>query len=319
MLNNESASLRGRALLHEVWRTVNDKFYDPARLAEVNWSRYEHLYDERIVDVESARACAKEMLAALGDAYTRLLDTEAVVAKLAERASEESNVITRMLPGKVGFIRILSFSQSNIVEQVAAAADEIKDCERLIVDLRDNGGGLIDATGNCLELFIRSGTLIFIDKRHGAGVKRRIAGLAEDRFITINETPGEEDEVDFYIRREPILAGKPTVVVINDGTASSAEIFAAALLDNSTEDAPRIAVGDETAGKGIGQGDADILGEWTLKLSFIRFSSPNDVWFGDAGQRVRSGVKPSIKVEESDDVNAPLHSALCAVRELVVR
>jgi C-terminal processing protease CtpA/Prc len=317
MSNNHSASVRGRELLHEVWRQVNEKFYDPARLAEVDWQRFEHLYDERIVDEESARACTTEMLAALDDGYTRLLDREAVVAKLAERASEESNIITRVLPGNVGFIRILSFSQSNIVEQVAVAAAELKDCEGLIVDLRDNGGGLIDDTGNCLEMFIKTGTLIHIQKRHGAGVKTRIAGLSHEAFVTIEERPDEEDDVNLYMRRDPILAGKPTVVVINDCTGSSAEIFAAALIDNSTEEAPCIAVGAETAGKGIGQGDVNILDEWTLKMTFLRFSSPNDVWFGDHGQRVRNGVKPTIAVPESEDVNAPLHTALRAVRELV--
>lgn len=307
----ESASLAGRQLYHAIWQNVANLFYDADRLAETDWASKEHAYDERIVDDQSALAFAAEALKTLDDKYTRLVPQDEYVEHAKERDDpEDSSVFSLVMPGNIGYIRIMSFSQTNIVEQVARAAEDIKSCVAFIVDVRNNGGGLIDDTANCLEMFVASGTITAIERRTKAGIKRRVIGFREDAYIILENEDGVDKEPDLYMRRAPILAGKPTVLLFNSRTASSAELFASAIMENGKENGLCIAMGNKTAGKGIAQSTIVVLeGRANVKVTFARFFSATLEWLGDHGQRVANGVKPDQVVDDSVEENASLTAA----------
>jgi len=309
----------GRRLYREIWKTVARMFYDAERLKEADWAGKKNFYDARIVDEESALACAREALSALDDAYTRLVPEDEFRVHVAEREDvKESNVFSRVLPDNVGYIRILSFSQSNIFQQVSAEVEKLAQCAALILDLRDNGGGLIDDTANCCEYFVAEGTVTGVAHRTAKGMHERYIGFNERAFVVLEEKNGRERKPQLFRRRPALLSGKPTVVLVNEHTASSAELFASAVIENGKEKGHCIAMGTETAGKGIAQTTVDILsGKAKLKISYSKFFSANLQWLGDAGQRVSNGIKPDVEVDEMSDVNAPLKAAYAHLREFL--
>lgn len=308
MTTHESASAAGRALYHEVWRIVGERFFDVERLKD--WASWEHRFDALIDSEETAKRYIDQMVAVLNDRYSKVLKPVEVVAREEERESTDSVVFSKRFPNNIGYIRILTFSLENIVEQVAAAVAEIADCDAFIVDLRDNSGGLIDNTANCCEFFVTAGAVCTIEWRMPDGrVKKRTCGFVEEAFLNITNVEGEEEVVDGYKRHASVTKGKPVVVLINGGTASSAELMAAAIVESDKESGLAIAIGTQTYGKGIAQGEIDVLGKLRLKLSYARFLSPADVWLGDAGQTVANGVKPDIEVSDDVDTNAPLAAA----------
>ena len=125
--------------------------------------------------------------------------------------------------------------------------------------------------------------------------------LSHQYFELYAEGGGEEPHKDLCWRKEAMIADKPMVVLINGSTASSAEFFAAALLENGRKNLRIIGMGAKTFGKGIGQADFDVMGLAVVKISCLRFFSPNNEWFGDAAQTVANGVEPDIYMEDTDD------------------
>jgi C-terminal processing protease CtpA/Prc len=309
-LHNASRT-SGRRLYREIWKTVADSFFDDDRLQQADWASKENLFDTRIVDDESALACAAEALASLNDKYTHLMPAVEYRQHVAERdETEESAVYSRILQGNIGYMRIETFFRSDIFEQVTAEVEKLKDCDALIIDLRDNGGGLLDATGHCCEYFVKSGTLAGFVRRTPEGLFEKAFGCNNEASISIVEVAGVQREPVLYMRRPALLADKPTVVLINGGTGSSAEVFASAVVENGRENGRCIAIGMETAGKGIAQTTVDIFeGKARLQISVAKFLNAKLEWLGDHAQRVRNGIKPDVEVDDAGDYKAPLSAA----------
>lgn len=309
----------GRRLYREIWKTVDKLFYDGDRLKEADWAGKKNLYDARIVDDQSALACAAEALACLDDAYTRLVPEVQYQEHVQERENvEESAVFSSILPGNIGYMRIMSFSQSNIFQQVTAEVEKLTACVAFIVDVRDNGGGLLNQTANCCEFFVAEGLISGFVRRTAKGLYERASCLNQRAFVVIQERNGREIKPKLFMRRPALLAGKPTVVLINEHTASSAELFASSVIVNGKEAGNCIAMGQQTAGKGIAQTTVTILdGKARLKITHAKFLDANLKWLGDQGQRVRNGVTPEKFVDASQDVNAPLAAAYAHLKHVL--
>lgn len=317
-LHNASRT-SGRRLYREIWKTVADSFFDDERLQQADWAGKENLYDARIVDDESALACAAEALACLDESYTHLMPAVEYRQHVEERdCSEESVVFSRILPGNIGYLRIQTFFRSDIVEQVTAEVEKLKDCDALIIDVRDNGGGLLDQTGHCCEYFVKCGTVAGFVRRTAEGLFEKAFGCNDEAAISIVEVAGQQREPVLYMRRPALLADKPTVVLINRGTGSSAEVFASAILENGKEDGRCIGIGMETAGKGIAQTTVDIFeGKARLQISVAKFLNARLEWLGDHGQRVANGIKPDVEVDDADNYTAPLSAAYEHLKRLL--
>ncbi len=163
----------------------------------------------------------------------------------------------------VAHLRLASFSE-NSAEKLAEATAEARlaGAERFVLDLRDNTGGLVGQARDVAAQFLPAGSSIFIRK----------------------DADGEEEVSYVPDDNEPLDA--PLVVLVNEGSASSAEIVAGALRDNERA----LVVGETTFGTGT------VLDEYTLSdgsailLGVAEWLTPN-------GDFIRgSGIEPDVEV-----------------------
>jgi carboxyl-terminal processing protease len=162
----------------------------------------------------------------------------------------------RLIPGTdTVHLRLSAFSE-NSAEKLQSAVSEAQKAggKRFVLDLRNNGGGLVEQAKEIAEQFLPSGNVIYVRR----------------------DASGEEEEATVPEGNEPLEA--PMVVLVNKGSASSAEILAGALQDNSRSKV----VGETTFGTGtvleertLSDGSGILLGtaEWlTPNRNFIRGS-----------------------------------------------
>ena len=150
-------------------------------------------------------------------------------------------------PG-VAFLKIDAFNEntSKEVDSALAKLDESK-IEGLVLDLRDNGGGLVQECVNVADRFLRKGQGIV--SHHGRA-------SAEASFVAKNGERGPQ---------------YPIVVLVNRGTASAAEILAGALQDHDRA----WILGDSTFGKGLVQAPFPLVGNSTLLLTIAKYYTPS--------------------------------------------
>lgn len=166
---------------------------------------------------------------------------------------------------KIGYIRISQFSNDTATLS-AKAATALKDAgvSGVILDLRGNGGGYVDAATAVSSLWLDQGQTIV--KEIGKN----------------NQTLGVETASG-----SPILNGIKTVVLIDGGSASASEITAAALRDNG--DATLI--GQKSYGKGVMQNIIDLTGGAQLKVTIAKWYTPN-------GKNIQgNGISPDKNVD----------------------
>lgn len=171
----------------------------------------------------------------------------------------------------VATVAISNFSQSSASEFASARNDIlVRQPEGIILDLRNNSGGYLEAAVQIAEEFIASGPIVIEDYGNG---KRE----------TINAQGNAP------------LARFPVVVLLNGGTASASEILAGALEDRLQAKT----VGEQSFGKGSVQELEKLSGGATLKLTIAHWLTPN----GRSIDQV--GLQPSISIPlTEDDVNA---------------
>ena len=172
--------------------------------------------------------------------------------------------------GKAVVLRVTTFNaqtfpnlQEGLAEQVAEAGG-IDNVDGIIIDLRNNPGGLLNQAVYVSDAFLDAGEI----------VSTRGRDLADsDRF---NATPGD------------LAEGKPIVVLINGGSASASEIVAGALQDHRRA----IVVGTKSFGKGSVQTVVPLQGEGAMRLTTARYYTPS-------GRSIQAlGISPDIIVEQ---------------------
>jgi len=182
---------------------------------------------------------------------------------------EEISVPTvegRVLPGTgIGYIVISQFTErtSDEMKEVLGRLQD-EHVKGIILDLRDNPGGELTAAVNVARNFIPKGPIVYIDYRTGR----------EQVFQSDGQT-----------------VQLPLVVLINEGTASAAEILAGAVKDTGVG----TLVGTKTFGKGVVQTVFPLEGGAGLKLTTARYLTPakNDIH--------EKGIQPDVQVQSSGD------------------
>lgn len=178
-----------------------------------------------------------------------------------------------MKPNNVGYINITQFGPdtAGLMNQ---AATELKNqgATKIVLDLRDDPGGYLDAGVSVASQFLPEGKTI---------VSERKSGVQQGEPLTAK--PGGQ------------LIGLPTVVLINSGSASASEIVSAALHDNNVAKL----VGQTSFGKGSVQQIMNLPGGAELKVTVAHWYTPAGINIGKAG------IKPDYNVGLStDDYNA---------------
>ena len=156
---------------------------------------------------------------------------------------------TGMLSDKIGYVKLSSFSQTAF-NSVKQAFDELKGkgMETAILDLRDNGGGLLMEAIRIVNLFVPKGQLI-------VSTKGRL----------------KEENRAYKTREKPIFPEMRLVVLINERSASASEIVAGSLQDLDRA----IVVGGQSYGKGLVQRTYDLKYGSKLKLTISKYYTPS--------------------------------------------
>ena len=180
---------------------------------------------------------------------------------------------TILLDGKIGYLPLLQFNETAGDEFEHAVQTLTRQGARgIVIDLRGNGGGIVDQAIEISNLFLRDGAEI----------------------ATVRARPGE---VQRYAARGTPLAPTLPLVVLTDGyTASASEIVAGALQDHDRA----LVVGTTSFGKGLVQSLFTLDGGWALKLTTAKWYTPS----GRSIQKERKVVDGKI-VEEPDSACDP--------------
>jgi carboxyl-terminal processing protease len=192
----------------------------------------------------------------------------------------ERSVFASVEENRIGRLTVRGFTESTGTE-LRDAFDSLKTqaLNGLIVDLRGNRGGMIAPAVELADRLLRAGDeIVWLETREGG---RRLVAASE---------------------RAPDVQGVPIAVLVDDETASSAEIVAAAL----QQSARAAIVGRRTYGKGTVQTIVDLSDGSYLKLTYARWFTPQGEWLQG------KGVSPDLFVEEEELVVA---AALRYIRE----
>jgi carboxyl-terminal processing protease len=199
--------------------------------------------------------------------------------------------------GRVGYIRIETFDQWSVHSQVQEAMEKLANADALVVDLRDNPGGFIHEAVRTAALFMDEGNVTRLHLRMPEGGYMltdvnitRSQILLKANYGLLHGLP-----VPMLHRPPNLLKGRPVVLLVNGNSASAAEMFSAALIDNGIA----TAIGTTTFGKGIGQTYLPIGNGHKLRITHLRAFTPAGTFLGDAGQTVSNGIKPAIRLEKS--------------------
>ena len=167
------------------------------------------------------------------------------------RALIEVPTVKYGMIGATGYLRIIEFTPDT-PKRVQEALDSFGKAKykNLIIDLRDNPGGLITSVADVADKFIDSGTLV--------STKSRLA--FENKVFTASA------------KKTTVPAGLPIVVLINRGSASASEILAGALKDNHLA----YLVGQRTYGKGSVQQVIPLSNADGFKITMARYYTPSD-------------------------------------------
>lgn len=187
--------------------------------------------------------------------------------KVEIRDVEIQTVSHEMLSEDTGYIRISEFSEVTSDQYKKAFAD-LKDqgMKKLVVDLRDNPGGLLTAVCGVLRQILPEGLIVYTEDKNG---KRE------------EETCDRKNELDM-----------PLAVLVNGNSASASEIFAGAVKDYGIG----TIVGTTTYGKGVVQTIQPLTDGSAVKITIAKYFTPkgNDI--------NKKGITPDVEAELSGDI-----------------
>lgn len=174
------------------------------------------------------------------------------------------SVKSRLLEQGYGLIRISQF-QNRTTEDLAKALDDLKkenngDLKGLVLDLRNNPGGVLQAAVGVADTFLEKGLIVYTEGRI------------------------KDSQIKFKAKPKDLLEGAPLVVLVNGGSASASEIVAGALQDHKRA----VIMGTKTFGKGSVQTIQPIGNDAALKITTARYFTP-------LGRSIQAeGIKPDI-------------------------
>lgn len=195
-----------------------------------------------------------------------------------------SSVKSEIKGGDVGYIRVRRFGDDTDTAIRQAAADLAgQGISRIVLDLRDNPGGYLNAAVSVTSEFLADGVVVVERGRH----------VDENELVA---NPGGN------------LTKAKLVILINEGSASASEITAGALKDNGRA----TLVGEKTYGKGSVQEVKSLSNGSQLKVTVANWYTPNGVNIS------KEGIKPDIEVKyTTEDANANLDPQLDKALEVV--
>ncbi len=190
------------------------------------------------------------------------------------------SVKPKLLENGIGYVKLAQFqdrTSRELTEAIAGLeAENGTELRGLILDLRNNPGGLLTEAIDVVDEFIDSGLIV------------SVRGRTQDQTR------------EYYATKNGSFQTFPVVVIVNDGSASASEVVAEALQDSKRA----VILGTKTFGKGSVQTIIKLEDGSGLKLTTAKFYAPS-------GRSINEvGVTPDIKVENSEDRDKQLESAI---------
>lgn len=195
-----------------------------------------------------------------------LRGSEIVEMTFVRRKIEVPTVEYELLEDGIGYISIAEFD-SVTDDQFFAALDDLEaqGMEKLIIDLRDNGGGLVDVTCSILDRLLPEGLIVYTEDKYG-------------------NRQEERSDAEHYFDGE-------MAVLVNGNSASASEIFAGAVKDYGVG----TLIGTQTFGKGIVQSLFPLSDGSAIKLTVSRYFTPE-------GNNIHEvGITPDIILEYEEE------------------
>lgn len=175
---------------------------------------------------------------------------------------ETQTVKDTMLEDRIGYIQITEFTNST-PDQFETALKELKqqNMQGLIVDLRNNPGGMLNAVTDVLDDILPKGMMVYTEDKWG---NRQEYKSTDEKVLSV-----------------------PIAVLINENSASASEIFAGAVKDRDYG----TLIGTKTFGKGIVQGIQEFTDKTAVKLTTSRYYTPSGVCIQG------KGIEPDIELD----------------------
>lgn len=170
------------------------------------------------------------------------------------------------LQGNIGYIRLDSFISQKANEEMKTALKKVSNCRGLILDLRNNPGGLL---ANAVD----------------------IANMFLDKGVIVSTIDSDGYKTSQIASRSSFKTELPTVVLINKHSASASEILSGALRDNGRAKL----VGQTSFGKGLVQAINNLGNGTGINVTIARYLTPNDTDIN------KTGIVPDTEVKVSDD------------------
>jgi carboxyl-terminal processing protease len=188
-----------------------------------------------------------------------------------ERAKIETNPITsKMLEKDIGYLNLPSFDK-DVSKKLKEKIDDLiaKGAKSLILDLRNNGGGIVDESTDIADLFLDKGKTI----------------------MTTKDNKQKEEETKTKTKKQYDM---PLIVLTNENSASASEILTGALKDNERA----TIIGTKTYGKGVIQTVLNLSDGSGLKITTAEYFTPNGAEIN------KKGIEPNIEVKLPDTVKS---------------
>jgi carboxyl-terminal processing protease len=197
--------------------------------------------------------------------------------ELERAVIKSSSVKSRLLADGYGYVRISQF-QANTGEELSKAIAKVSEAaplKGLVVDLRNNPGGVLQAAVDVSDAFLNEGRIVYTEGRV------------------------ERSELSFDAKAETAIPMEtPVIVLINGGSASASEIVAGALQDQKRA----VILGTQSFGKGSVQTILPLAGNRGVKITAARYFTP-------AGRSIQAqGIVPDVVVERRSltDADTPV-------------
>lgn len=197
--------------------------------------------------------------------YNESGDAEKIEKTIPRRKVELTSFGSKMLEDDIAYISFSSFDE-NITEKFEEATKELfkkKKAKGLILDVRNNPGGLLSVATEVADKLLPTGKIVYTVDKNG----KEEAMYSDSNFIDV-----------------------PIVVLVNENSASASEILAAALKDYGAT-----IVGTTTYGKGLVQEFKSLRDGTYVKVTISEYFSPNGTKINE------TGVIPSIEVKQDED------------------
>jgi len=202
---------------------------------------------------------------------------KAKIFQITREIIEIKSVVSKLIDKEIGYLRLRAFNENsgNQLKKEISKLEKNKKLVGYILDLRNNPGGLLSQAIKISDYFLDDGEIV--------------------------STRGRKNNENrkFFAHKGDKINGKPLIVLINNGSASAAEIVAGALQDQKRA----ILLGETTYGKGSVQSIIPLKNKGAIRLTISKYYLPSGKSISEIG------VTPDIKVEEEEDEEFVINTA----------